>query len=189
MISTQRTILLTGLASGVTGLVATLTFLFAPLRTVYVASGEVTQPQQVSTLDFFGLGGALLWGSVLLCLLLLLGIVAGALWHVRSQTTGGAVLLWTEHEFVFATQAGDPTPFETVRRALDRALRHAGLPHIHFHDLRHTAATLLVADNINPQVVSELLGHTSVSITLDRYSHVLPSMQQGAAAAMDRLLG
>jgi integrase len=88
-----------------------------------------------------------------------------------------------------ATQAGDPTPFETVRRALDRALRHAGLPHIRFHDLRHTAATLLLANNINPKVVSELLSHTSVSITLDRYSHVLPSMQQGAAAAMDRLLG
>lgn len=97
--------------------------------------------------------------------------------------------LWTEHEVVFATPAGLPTPFETVRRGLALALKRAGLPHIRFHDLRHTAATLLLADNINPKVVSELLGHTSVSITLDRYSHVLPSMQQDAAAAMDRLLG
>ncbi len=97
--------------------------------------------------------------------------------------------MWNEHEFVFATPAGDPTPCETVRRALDRALKRAGLPHIRVHDLRHTAATLLLADNINPKVVSELLGLTSVSITLDRYSHVLPSMQQDAAAAVDRLLG
>jgi integrase len=97
--------------------------------------------------------------------------------------------LWHEHEFVFATAAGDPTTSESVRRVLNHALTRAGLPHIRFHDLRHTAATLLLADNINPKVVSELLGHTSVSITLDRYSHVLPSMQQDAAAAMDRLLG
>jgi len=78
--------------------------------------------------------------------------------------------------------------------ALDRALKHAELPHIRFHDLRHTAATLLLADDMNPTKVSELLGHTSVSITsvsitLDRYSHMMPSMQQDIAAAMDRLLG
>ncbi len=97
--------------------------------------------------------------------------------------------LWHDHDFVFATAIGDPTPTETVRRTLDRVLKRAGLPHIRFHDLRHTAATLLLADNMNPKKVSELLGHTSVSITLDRYSHVLPSMQRDVAAAMDRLLG
>jgi hypothetical protein len=94
MTSAQRTILLTGVASGVTGLVATITFLVAPLRTIFVASAEFTGPQQVSILRFSGLG-AQLWGSVVLCLLLLLGIVTGARWQVRGQTTGGAVLLWT----------------------------------------------------------------------------------------------
>jgi hypothetical protein len=94
MISAQRTILLTGVASGVTGLVATVTFLFAPLRTIFVASGGSTSPQQVSILVFPGLD-AQLGGSIMLCLLLLLGIVAGAMWQVRGQTTGGSVLLWT----------------------------------------------------------------------------------------------
>lgn len=97
--------------------------------------------------------------------------------------------LWHESDIIFATSSGDPLAHQTVLRALDRALKRVDLPHIRFHDLRHTAATLLLADNINPKVVSELLGHTSVSITLDRYSHVLPSMQEDAAAAMDRLLG
>lgn len=90
----QRMIRLTGVASGVTGLVAIVLFLFAPLRTIYVAGAGFNGPQQVSILYFPGLG-AQLGGSIVLCLLLLLGIVAGALWQVRSQTTGGAVLLWT----------------------------------------------------------------------------------------------
>ncbi len=94
MTAAQRTIWLTGVASGVTGLVAIVIFLFAPLRTVYVASSGFTGPQQVSILRFYGTRGTLFW-SVVLCLLLLLGIAAGARWQVRRQTTGGAVLLWT----------------------------------------------------------------------------------------------
>ena len=96
MTSAQRTILLTGVASGVTGLLATVVFLFAPLRTIFVASDGSTVPQQVSILEF-SLGVQLwgLWGSIVLCLLLLLGIVAGARMQVRGQTTGGPVLLWT----------------------------------------------------------------------------------------------
>jgi len=66
-------------------------------------------------------------------------------------------------------------------------LEKAAVPQIRFHDLRHTAATLLSA-HVNPKVVSEMLGHSSVSITLAIYSHVLPDMQQGAAAAMAQLL-
>lgn len=58
-----------------------------------------------------------------------------------------------------------------------------------FHDLRHTAATLLLGRGINPKVVSEMLGHSHVSVTLGIYSHVLPHMQQQAADAMDQALG
>jgi integrase len=58
-----------------------------------------------------------------------------------------------------------------------------------FHDLRHTAATLLLGQGVNPKVVSEVLGHAQVAITLEIYSHVLPDMQQHAASAMDRVLG
>ena len=60
-------------------------------------------------------------------------------------------------------------------------LGNAALPRIRFHDLRHTAATLLLSARVNPKVVSEMLGHASVSITLDIYSHVIPDMQQDAA--------
>jgi integrase len=97
--------------------------------------------------------------------------------------------LWVEKDLVFANAIGNPMANQFVGRMLNRALERAALPHIRFHDLRHTAATLLLADNMNPKKVSELLGHTSVSITLDLYSHVLPGMQQDIAAAMDRLLG
>lgn len=68
-------------------------------------------------------------------------------------------------------------------------LKRSGLPRIRFHDLRHTAATLLLGRGVNPKIVSEMLGHASISITLDVYSHVLPAMQAQAAAAMDDALG
>jgi integrase len=67
-------------------------------------------------------------------------------------------------------------------------LERAGLPQVCFHDLRHTCATLLLSKNVNPKVVSEMLGHASIAITLDTYSHVLPDMQDSAATAMDSAL-
>ena len=63
------------------------------------------------------------------------------------------------------------------------------LPHTKFHSLRHTAATLLLAKNVNPKIVADLLGHSSIKITLDTYSHVLPDMQSTAADSMDDALG
>jgi len=68
-------------------------------------------------------------------------------------------------------------------------LMRAGLPDIRFHDLRHTCATLLLTKGVHPKIVSEMLGHSSVSITLDTYSHVLPGMQEVAATAMGEALG
>jgi integrase len=68
-------------------------------------------------------------------------------------------------------------------------LRNAGLPPIRLYDLRHTCATLLLLADENPKVVSERLGHASIQLTLDTYSHVLPTMQQRAAAKMDLILG
>jgi integrase len=65
----------------------------------------------------------------------------------------------------------------------------AGLPAIRFHDLRHTAATLLLLRGIHPKVVSEMLGHSTISMTLDIYSHVLPDMQRDAVDALNHLLG
>jgi integrase len=64
-------------------------------------------------------------------------------------------------------------------------LKRVGLPQIRFHDLRHTCATLLLTKNVNPKVVSEMLGHATIAITLDTYSHVLPNMQSEAAQAIE----
>jgi integrase len=67
-------------------------------------------------------------------------------------------------------------------------LKRARLPQIRFHDLRHTCATLLLSKNVNPKIVSEMLGHATIAITLDIYSHVLPTMQESAAKAMEDAL-
>ena len=67
-------------------------------------------------------------------------------------------------------------------------LERAGLPQIRFHDLRHSAATLLLSRGIHPKIISEILGHSQISITLDLYSHVVPTMQQEAKEAMEAIL-
>ncbi len=64
----------------------------------------------------------------------------------------------------------------------------AGAPPVRFHDLRHTSATLLLGRGVHLKIVSEMLGHSTVAITLDLYSHVTPTMQSEAAVAMDELL-
>lgn len=92
-------------------------------------------------------------------------------------------------DLVFANVLGGPLLKSNVLyRSFKPLLRKAGLPPIRFHDLRHTAATLMLLQGVHPKVVSEMLGHASVSITLDLYSHVLPNMQKDATAALDRLL-
>jgi integrase len=68
-------------------------------------------------------------------------------------------------------------------------LKRAGLPRMRSHDLRHSAATLLLELGIHPKVVSEMLGHSQIGITLDLYSHVTATMQQQAVAALDDLFG
>lgn len=81
-----------------------------------------------------------------------------------------------------------PLHARSIVHQFKKHLRLAGLPDVRFHDLRHTCATLLLSARVNPKVVSELLGHASVSITLDLYSHVIPDMQQDAAETMGRML-
>lgn len=67
-------------------------------------------------------------------------------------------------------------------------LTKAGLPKIRFHDLRHTFATLLMNKDVHPKVDSEMLGHSQIAITMDLYSHVLPTMQREAIEVMDMVL-
>lgn len=94
------------------------------------------------------------------------------------------------HGLVFCdTQGGSVRKSNLVRRSFLPLLKKASLPRIRFHDLRHTAATLLLLQGVHPKVVQERLGHSQISITLDTYSHVLPSMGREAAAKLDALLG
>src|SRR5262249_20761262 len=94
-----------------------------------------------------------------------------------------------EYHFVFSRLDGRfLSPFTLVHSDFPRLLKKAGLPHIRFHDLRHTAATILLTNGVNPKVVSEMLGHSSVAITLDIYSHVLPHLQQSVAEVMGDIL-
>lgn len=93
-------------------------------------------------------------------------------------------------EWVFASAAGTPVGICNFHKNSWRPLlQRAGLPHARVHDLRHTAATLMLSRGVPVKVVSEMLGHADVSTTLSIYAHVLPDMQGGAASAMDDLLG
>ncbi len=94
---------------------------------------------------------------------------------------------WTDLDLVVDRGDGSPLHPDTLSSGWYRFLQRSGLAHVRFHDLRHAHATLLLLAGIHPKVVSERLGHASIGITLDIYSHVLPSMQSEAAAAFDHL--
>jgi integrase len=97
--------------------------------------------------------------------------------------------LWSENDLIFASETGEPLDRRAVTKLKFKPLlKRAGLPQIRFHDLRHTCATLLLTRNVNPKIVSEMLGHSTIAITLDTYSHVLPNMRDQAAAAMEEAL-
>lgn len=97
---------------------------------------------------------------------------------------------WNDQGLVFPREDGAWWNPNSLTSAFTRAVKAAGLPRIRLHDLRHTHATLLLAAGVNPKVVSERLGHSSVAFTLDTYAHVLPGMQPEAAALfLDLVLG
>jgi hypothetical protein len=99
-------------------------------------------------------------------------------------------LAWDDHGLVFPNTVGRPLhPSNFLQRSFYPLLAQAGLPRIRFHDLRHSAATLLLGLGIHPKIVSEMLGHSQIAITLDLYSHVTATMQQEAVRAFDGLFG
>jgi integrase len=108
--------------------------------------------------------------------------------HLQKQAeeVASAKGLWRDPNLVFASTIGTPLdPSNLVSRSFKPLLRRAGLPIVRFHDLRHACATLLFSEGVPIKVVQEVLGHSSVSVTMDVYSHVLPDMQERAAAAME----
>lgn len=97
---------------------------------------------------------------------------------------------WPALDLIFCNKVGRPIESQNLlARGFRPLLKRAGLPTMRFHDLRHTAATLLLGEGVHPKIVSEMLGHSQVSVTLDIYSHVTPTMQAQAAAAMESVLG
>ncbi len=95
---------------------------------------------------------------------------------------------WKEKGFVFTTRVGTPIDPRAVTAAFHKVLANAKLPSIRYHDLRHTAATLLLAQGVNPRTIMETLGHSQISLTLDTYAHVLPVTKKDAADQMNAIL-
>jgi len=110
--------------------------------------------------------------------------------HRRDQTARrlASPVAW-EGDLVFDRGDGGLLSRQLVARRLAAAARAAGAPPLSPHGLRHTCATLLLAAGVHPKVVQERLGHASVAVTLDVYSHAAPGMQAAAAAELGRLLG
>lgn len=105
---------------------------------------------------------------------------------------------WAGHGFVFTSTFGTPLDLANVYRRVKDVLKEAELgtwedgsftSTFRLYDLRHTCATLLLLAGENPKVVSERLGHASVTLTLDTYSHVLPSMQEASADKLEAMFG
>jgi integrase len=89
---------------------------------------------------------------------------------------------------VFTSRIGTPLEPRNLECAFTEILAAAKLPRVRIHDLRHTAATLLLAQGVHPRVVMELLGHSGIAITMNTYSHVVPALRQEAAAQMNAIL-
>lgn len=127
--------------------------------------------------------------------------------HRRTQLEAKMKIIdvYADGDLVFPTEIGTPTlygnldrrHFKKIIKSANEAIKKANeetgsdnplLPVIRLYDLRHTMATLLLSKGINPKIVSERLGHSSISLTLDTYSHVLPTMQKDATEQMERLM-
>jgi integrase len=108
--------------------------------------------------------------------------------HRDRQEEERAGSSWHDEGLVFPNAIGRPiNPSNFLRRGFYPLLDRAGLPRMRFHDLRHSAATLLLGMDVHPKIVSELLGHTQIGITLDLYSHVTATMQRDAVTAFEEL--
>jgi integrase len=94
-----------------------------------------------------------------------------------------------EDDLVFCHYDGSPYLPDTITHVWLKLTRKLGLEGIRLHDARHTHATMMLKGNVSPKVVSERLGHATVSLTLDVYSHVIPGLQEAAAARFDEMLG
>jgi integrase len=96
---------------------------------------------------------------------------------------------WQESGFVFSSTIGTPLEPRNLNRTFDALIVKAKLPKIRFHDLRHSCATILLAQGVPQRTLMEILGHSQISLTMNTYSHVLPEMTRAAVGFMDTVLG
>ena len=105
-----------------------------------------------------------------------------------TREGSGHSYMWVDHDLVFCNKQGGFIVHTTLLYHFSKLLKEAGLPQVRFHDLRHSAATLLLSMGVPAKVVQELLGHSKIGMTLNTYSHVLPSMQKDAVDKMEGFL-
>ena len=118
-------------------------------------------------------------------------VVATALRQHRTRQLEerlAAGIHWRESGLVFTTPTGTPIGTHSLHRTFKAILRAAGLPDIRYHDLRHTSATLLLAQGVDPRTIMETLGHSQIGLTLNTYAHVVPALQRKAAEKMNEIL-
>lgn len=108
------------------------------------------------------------------------------LWRQKTERLKAGAA-WADESLIFCTETGGRLDPGSILSSLHRCLATLSLPIIRTHDLRHTAASLLLSDGVHPKVVQELLGHSSITITLDIYSHVVEGLHQEVARRMDAL--
>jgi len=128
------------------------------------------------------------------CVLRLRRLPHAGAWRARPEVScdparAWARAAWDDLGLVFANAIGRPLDPSNLTKLFHQALDRAALPRVRFHDLRHTAASLLLGRGVHPKIVSEMLGHSTIAVTLDLYSHVTPTMQRGAADELDAVLG
>ncbi len=109
--------------------------------------------------------------------------------HRERQAASRPRAGWRKNDLVFPSATGTHLDASHMRTRFNRLLRKAGLPHIRFHDLRHTSASLLLAADVHPKIVQERLGHADPRLTLALYSHLLPGLEEGAADRMEWAVG
>jgi integrase len=108
----------------------------------------------------------------------------------QAQDRLVAGISWRDQDLVFTNRSGRPIEPILLHRDYKALLKKAGLPTtLRFHDLRHSAASLLLAQGVHPRAIMELLGHSSITVTMNVYGHVMPAMMRDAADKMDAILG
>jgi integrase len=110
--------------------------------------------------------------------------------HIRQTEMRLKAALWEDRDLVFSNGIGRPLETQNVLlRSFYPLLARAKLPKVRFHDLRHSTASLLLASNVHPRIVADLLGHSNPALVMSTYSHVAESLQAEAADQMEALLG